>query len=75
MDDSQQAMVARSVVIVAEGDEDAMSGSRSMLSSSNSQGSMGMSNSLASLSSSNKSGATRTGSRVQFRFWEWILKA
>ena len=27
MDDSQQAMVARSVVIVAEGDEDAMSGS------------------------------------------------
>ena len=63
MDDAQQNTVARSIVIVAEGDEDALSGSRSMLSSSNSQGSMGVSGSRASLGSSNKSSGSRGGSR------------
>jgi hypothetical protein len=63
MDDAQQTTVARSVAIVAEGDEDGLSGSRSMLSSSNSQGSIGMSGSRASLGSSNKSAGSRGGSR------------
>lgn len=62
MDDSQQAMVARSINVVPEGEEDSqgLSGSRS-ITSGNSQASMGMSGSRTSLGGSNKSSSGRGG--------------